>query len=218
MNSKLHWKSIYRTPTEPSSVQYMMIKESDYEWERDGDPVADVISECAEIGCEPADDIREVLAGRHYDIELVRMGEESPFSRDAHYAERGVDDTELRAGWSHFEKSLKTQARYFSHTAEETLTSIFEGITEHNTRDGRPIVVEAGPGTALSSLYRARVFQSDTKLAEALKAPDKGLGPPPALLAPAGRMNARGISVFYGATDRIIALAEVRPPVASRVL
>ena len=31
-------------------------------------------------------------------------------------------------------------------------------------------------------------------------------------------MNSQGVSVFYGATDKAVALAEVRPPVGSRVL
>ena len=44
------------------------------------------------------------------------------------------------------------------------------------------------------------------------------IGPPPAALARAGRMNAHGISVFYGATDSKIAIGEVRPPVGSRVI
>nr|WP_283822043.1 RES family NAD+ phosphorylase [Bradyrhizobium diazoefficiens] len=47
--------------------------------------------------------------------------------------------------------------------------------------------------------------------------PDQQLGSPPALLAGAGRMNARGISVFYGANDPKAAIAEVRPPVGSKV-
>lgn len=47
--------------------------------------------------------------------------------------------------------------------------------------------------------------------------PDLQLGSPPALVAAAGRMNARGISVFYGANDPKAAIAEVRPPVGSKV-
>ena len=35
--------------------------------------------------------------------------------------------------------------------------------------------------------------------------------------AAAGRMNARGISVFYGANEPAVAIAEVRPPVGSQV-
>ena len=37
-------------------------------------------------------------------------------------------------------------------------------------------------------------------------------------MAAVGRVNARGIPVFYGATDRNVALAEVRPPVGSKVV
>jgi hypothetical protein len=67
-------------------------------------------------------------------------------------------------------------------------------------------------------LYRSRVFQSDEKLKEALIAPDRHLGPPPAAIASAGRMNARGIPVFYGSTNPGASLAEVRPPVGSKVI
>ena len=44
------------------------------------------------------------------------------------------------------------------------------------------------------------------------------LGPPTGRTAKAGRMNANGISVFYGAFDRDTCLAEVRPPVGSKVV
>jgi len=47
--------------------------------------------------------------------------------------------------------------------------------------------------------------------------PDRDMGAPPSSLPAAGRMNAKGISTFYGATDPQIALAEVRPPVGSQV-
>ena len=83
--------------------------------------------------------------------------------------------------------------------------------------EGAPLVVDAGPGTSLSGIYRARVFQSDDRLVAALCRPDQQLGSPPASLATAGRMNARGVSVFYGANDPRVAIAEVRPPVGSQV-
>lgn len=84
-------------------------------------------------------------------------------------------------------------------------------------QDGKPLLVEAGPKTAYQSFYRARVFQSELNLKQALKHPDRTLGPPPSEVATAGRMNAHGISVFYGATDPAVAVAEVRPPVGSSV-
>jgi RES domain len=66
-------------------------------------------------------------------------------------------------------------------------------------------------------LYRARVFFQDmAKFEEAMKRPDRDIGPPPPSVAVAGRMNAAGISVFYGATHPGVALAEVQPPVGSK--
>lgn len=208
----------YQTPTEPSGMEYAMMSEGDYDWERKGDPITFIIEECAEIEREPAEDIQKVLEKRHHRFDPDAMGEEEPFDEDAHYAATAVDVAESQASWLHFEKTLKTRERYFSRTAESTLTSIFEGIANHKTRDGHPVIVEAGPDNQLAAFYRARAFQSDKKLEEALKRPDRDIGPPPSLAAATGRMNAHGISVFYGATDPTVALAEVRPPVGSKVV
>ena len=101
---------------------------------------------------------------------------------------------------------------------DEILTSVFEGIDESKTTNGQAVIVPAGPGTGLAELYRARVFQSEDKLEEAIIRPDRHVGPPPSFLATAGRMNAAGIAVFYGATSPEVALHEVRPPVGSKVL
>src|SRR5690606_14138198 len=140
----------------------------------------------------------------------ARMGEECPFDEDTYYAEKDPDDIELREDWRYFEHSLKTEARYFSAAAEATLETVFARVHDHKSENGAGIVVEAGPGRNLTAIHRARVFHSIETLEESLKNPDKTLGPPPPALATAGRMNARGISVFYGATDPKIALAETR--------
>lgn len=208
----------YQTPAGPSDREYSMMSEGDYDWERKGDPITFIIEERAQIERKPAEDIQKVLEVRHENSDPADIGDEEPFEEEAHYAAADVDVTNSQASWSHFEQTLKTQARYFSKTAESTLSSIFEGIADHKTRDGRAVIVEAGPDKAIASFYRARVFQSDEKLEEALKRPEKDIGPPPSLAALAGRMNAHGISVFYGATKPMTAIAEVRPPVGSNVV
>jgi hypothetical protein len=208
----------YLTASEPSGMEYMMIKEGDLDWERDGRCIADVICDYAVLDSRPAEDVASILEARHYDFELAKMGEENPFGAEAQYAEQGVDDSESQAGWRHFEQSLKTETRYFSRAAEETLRSVFEGIAEHKIAGDRSTVVTAGPERDLGALYRARVFQSNAKLREALERPDKEIGPPPPSAATSGRMNAHGIAVFYGARDPLVALAEVRPPIGSTVV
>lgn len=209
-----------RTSDQPTSWQQTMLsdRESDYEWERDGEPVLWAIAGAAEIPEEAAQDILDILEDQYADIDAQRAGEETEFDSESYYEERGVDVRQWQDSWRDFERSLRTEARFFSRGAEEHLASVFEGIDTLKTRDGRPLVIDAGPDTAFPSLYRARVFQADRKLEQALTQLDRQLGSPPAADALAGRMNARGISVFYGANDPMVALAEIRPPVGSQVL
>jgi DNA-directed RNA polymerase subunit RPC12/RpoP len=90
----------YLTSTEPSGLEYGMIKEGDLDWKRKGEPIADIIQEYAQMEPGPADDIRSVLEGRHSDRDSELMGYENPFDEEAHYAESEVDDWESQAGIS----------------------------------------------------------------------------------------------------------------------
>jgi hypothetical protein len=206
-----------RTPTEPDSFQYRMLadKESSYSWEREGEPVIVAIMNAADIPEEAASDIQEVLNDKFADFEI---GEETPFSPDSYYQESATTDDRWWAEWRAFERSLKTETRFFSRSASDLLARVFDGIDKMQTRDGRPLIVDAGPDTRFSTVFRARVFQSPEKLENALARLDEQLGSPPSEHALAGRMNAHGISVFYGANDPLVALAEVRPPVGSKVV
>jgi hypothetical protein len=189
--------------------------------------VAEVIKEEAGLTEILAEDIRGVLVKHHdkspdEEDQMTKALEperwENPFDTQARYVRRdSVNAWEFESGWGLFERSLTEQTRHFNRTAEEMLTSVFEGIDELKTTHGRAVIVPAGPGTGLAKLYRARVFQSEDKLEEAMIGPDRHVGPPPSALATAGRMNAAGIAVFYGATSAEVALAEVRPPVGSKV-
>lgn len=209
----------FRTAEEPEYWQQRLLadRESSYTWFREGDPVIDAIEAAALIPREAAGDIQAILDDKHLDFEAAQMGEETPFSSDAYYAERGGSDSKWQEEWRKFEQSLKTEARFFSRTIAAHLAEVFGGIDKLKTTDGRSLVVEAGPGCPINHLYRGRVFQSDDPLLIALSRPDIELGSPPANLASAGRMNARGISVFYGADEAQVAIAEVRPPVGSKV-
>ncbi|HRQ60873.1 MAG TPA: RES family NAD+ phosphorylase [Alphaproteobacteria bacterium] len=208
-----------RTSDQPSSWQYSLLadKESDYEWERDGEPVIYAIMNSADMPEEAAADIQTILENQHGDFDAWAAGEETPFSDDSCYEEKGVSDAAWQEEWRSFEKSIKTEARFFSNASLEYLKSVFQNINEIETKDGRPLIVKAGPDTDMPAFFRARVFQADDSLKTALMRPDIHLGSPPSSLAKAGRMNAHGISVFYGANDPIVALAEVRPPVGSQV-
>ncbi len=208
-----------RTADQPNSWQQSLLadRESDYNWDRDGYPVVEAIEGAADIPTQAAEDVQAILNDRFDDIELAKLGEETEFSSNTFYEEKGASTFAWQEEWQTFVQSLKTEARFFNRIAASHLTAVFGGVDALKTTDGSQLVVEAGPQQLLEHLYRARVFQSKDKLEEALCRPDKHLGSPPPHLASAGRMNARGISVFYGAIEAETAIAEVRPPVGSNV-
>ena len=208
-----------RTADQPNSWQVRLLsdRESHYVWDRAGEPVIWAIENAAGIDEEVAKDIQSILEEKHGDFDSAAMGEETDFHPDSYYEERPASDYAWQEAWSEFERSLKTEARFFSRSAVNHLTSLFSAIETMSTIDDRPLIIDAGPDTSIPSLYRARVFQSDGALVEALCYPDRHLGPPPSRLANAGRMNASGISVFYGANHPKAAICEVRPPIGSQV-
>lgn len=208
-----------RTPPQPDAFQTAMLanKESSYEWDRAGDPAVDAIADAASIQSEPASDIREVLDDRYSDWDAAMFGEETEFDGESHYSRKLPGGGRWLREWRMFESSLKTEARFFSRTVARHLDELFQGLDTVVARGNKPVFVSGGPGQSLASLYRARSFPRYQDIDAALARPDLHLGPPPANVARAGRMNAHGISVFYGASDPLVALAEVRPPVGCSV-
>jgi len=209
----------YRTSEYPDGDEAAAVRYGYSDFQRHGSPTSEAIQFAAEVEPEPADAIAEILSARHFDMEAAQMGDETEFSPEAHYERLEVqDDGLIQEEWRRFERSVKSEARYFSRRAGATLATVFDGVCELKTKTGASVIRLIGPGHPLTSLYRARVLQSHDKLEEALIRPDLQIGPPASHLARAGRMNARGVPVFYGATDWEIALAEVRPPVGSDVV
>ena len=209
-----------RTSEEPDTYESLALsdRESNYSWERHGDPTDIAIQTAADISEDAARDIQQELEERHYDHGAAQGGEESAFDSDAHYEEQAANGDHWRRQWSEFDRAIKTQARFFGHNAKELLTEIFSNLEQLSPHGQQPLIVDIGPGSACETIHRARVFQSEEPLKNALVRPDRELGPPPGPIAEAGRMNARGISVFYGATDSQVAIAEVRPPVGTHVV
>jgi hypothetical protein len=207
-----------RTSEDPDNYQSALLadKESDYFWVREGDLITDVIEDVAKIPREAAEDIQGILQDRFFDRSAEEIGEETEFDQDSMYEYVGVGSKAWEEKWSEFENSLKANARFFNQLGKEYLDDIFKDINQLKMTQGNPIMF-VGPDHSLKSAYRARAFLSDESLRNGLSNFVDNLGPPAPQFAKAGRMNAAGISVFYGATDDHTALAEVRPPVGSKV-
>lgn len=209
-----------RTSPDPTDFESALIRDKEiaYEWNRDGEPVLWAIVGAANISEEIAQDVLDILAERQAVAASDYVGEEEEFDPESHYEEKRADDFEFQMEFDHVETSLKQRTRYFNREAELLFRRLFADLDAYASHDDTPVIVAAGPGEALKSFYRARAFHDEPDLVEALARPDRRLGAPPTRAAKAGRMNAQGISVFYGATLEEAALAEVRPPVGSRVL
>ena len=209
-----------RTSDEPDGFQSMMLRdrESTYEWDRDGEQTEYAVGNAVVCDEDLAKDLQEILEERHSDWDAAMAGEESEFHSEAHYEEQEPNSGLWDAEWRGFEASLKHETRYFNAQAHQHLSAVFNGLNSLTDFEGRPVIVDAGPGTQLTGFYRARVFHSDKELEKSMARPDLHLGTPPKNVANSGRMNAHGVPVFYGADSEEGALAEVRPPVGSKTL
>lgn len=169
-----------------------------------------------------ADDLLDLVAENMEEQWFDRDSGEAKYSRDGddsepHFRLRSDMGGALSRIWKQMHDSLQHEARYLNPEASQVLHKVLGEIHSNRTAEGQPVVVDAGPGTFLQRLYRARTFQSESALAEALGHPANLLGTPAPLFAAAGRMNARGQPAFYGATNADVAVAEVRPPVGAWV-
>lgn len=210
----------YRTDTEPNDMEYASLRHIDgYEWFREGENVVQLIEDLLQSRRALADDIPQLLEYRHSDFDSDVMGLETEFARESCYAERKQISTgRLDSMWINFVTSLKTESRFINNAVSSTLDGIFQGVETMRARGKEPVIIDAGPGTAIPSLYRARWCRNHHELEQILVTPDKELGPPPHQFSGANRMSAKGISVFYGASSVDTAISEIRPPVGCKVV
>ena len=145
---------------------------------------------------------------------------DNSFDRYAFYNRKQIDSGYWDSLWNDLKNSIMKENRLFNGKARKIFRSIFHNIIVSRDQKGDKVtaLVEIGPNTRTPKLYRAREFQSEKNLYYAVGHPDRALGPPPTSRAIAGRMNASGVSMFYGATQIDVAIAEIRPAVGSIVI
>jgi len=208
----------YLTSNEPTPLEYALIsdKESNYDWERHGQEVNYLIQDIAEVNDSVANDVQAYLS--FYSGGDPKDFEENPYGKEACYEERPPDTYGFEESWDFFRQEITFRARFFSQFAEQILDELFSNLDSLKTYDGKSVIRIAGPSTENPFVFRARVSQTHNSLDQILKNPVKELSAPPPKFAKHGRMNASGISVFYGATHAETCIAEVRPPVGSHVV
>ena len=186
-------------------------------WQRKGEDARTLIADLAQVDDRIANDVANHLSDRlrYY---AVKNGEEDPFGYEACYEEREPADLQFHDAWNVLRVEIIERARYFSHKTEELLNHAFGDLLELKTADGKQVVREYHSEDPRSSFWRARRVVNDDDLDAMLKDPAQELGPPPSAKAKSGRMNPRGVSVFYGAENENVCVSELRPPVGSKVV
>ena len=205
------------TPDYPSEP-YEHMEASEGRWERRGEPANYIIAEIAGLDEEVADDVTALLSHQHGGHRVIRRGGEDPYGDDAMYEARGPNDSGFHYTWAELRREIRSRSRFFSTESEEMLRFIFGDLSAHTASDDKLVVREISPGNPDASVWRARAALSTDELEAFLKSPSRELSSPPSRLAKAGRMNAQGISVFYGAMDPRTCVSEVRAPVGAYVV
>jgi hypothetical protein len=197
-----------------------------------GESIRDVTAEgnlyYRQLGDTLAGWVQEIL-GRYYDFEgeivaaVVAADDYNPrdgggpFWDDTQNYERvGHLAGEYHERWKEILADVRHRRRFFSEKARLFFAELFTGVEDLYVAGKRrtPVVRHLRAGTRL---FRARVVSSDAKFKEMVVDPLKHIGPPPAADAKAGRMNADGVSVFYGSLSENTCLAEMRPAIGSDI-
>ncbi|QTO53800.1 RES family NAD+ phosphorylase [Duffyella gerundensis] len=178
------------------------------EYTLSGATTEEIISE--ELGVDEAAcaDIFELLCDKHNELDYETYSEFYVYVKDA------FEVTEFDHTWNKIKSSLETESRYFNSNLRTFLDRIFSGVERAYISSGATVrIIDEN-----SVLYRARAFDDYNKIKAELVHPERNFGPPPSAKARAGRMNAQGVPVFYGAASQKTAIAEVRPAVGSVVI
>lgn len=206
-----------QTSAEPDGYEYALLKDG-FDWDRSGQEVDYLIADLAGVDESITELLHSYLSSTHDASGKDSLYEEQPYDSEAHYTEKTVETYGLVESWLDFKYNLQHQIRYLNQHAVGVLDAIFKNLTNLTTRDGDSVIYELAVGETASPLYRARFASSKDDLKVVLEGLPGTLGAPPPLAAKSGRMNASGISVFYGAMDVDTCLAEIRAPVGSSVV
>lgn len=180
-------------------------------WEQEGESLSSVVQEVLGQYFDFEDEIVDAVI----DAEDVWPpdGEEPFFDNTSSYVESRIRLSHYYAQWDYLLDELKHTRRFFSPTAQELFGQLFDNVEalkywDSEKNEWGSVILEL---PEITSLYRARPCTSRQDLTDMFINPLKHVGPPPKHLARAGRMNAEGVVVFYGAMNMDTCLAEMRP-------
>jgi hypothetical protein len=172
--------------------------------DEEGEPATTLISRVAGISA----DVARLVTNITHDDE--RPGQSfydyGPLSFGGRWSQEHADR------WEKLKEVVKHEARFFGAETRTILNTILGDL---GTFCGGVAIRELSPADVM---FRGRLAGSNNEADEWFKSPATTLNAPPKDKATAGRMNAAGVRVFYGALQERIAVAELRPPIGSHVI
>jgi hypothetical protein len=183
-------------------------------WGPNGRPPAELMTELIEATDENiGGELVGILSGRNG--RHIRDGRFDAYD-DQSDALDFVDptDTRLRDDWVAFCERLRHGSRFFG--GHEALDAILRPVLDG--RFARRAIRTIVPGGPLSTLYRGRLANDEAAQKQIYAKPLAQMAAPLPGDSRVGRMNAAGISVFYGAFDVNTCLAELRTPVGGAAI
>lgn len=206
------------TPSEPEPWEQAMLrdKESSYEWTRDGESPGDIVQELTGLSEEVCVDIVDCWdSGRGY-RSYKDVDYEDPYGSDACYVMSRASHHEIEERWRELQEELSHKSRFFSRTPGAFLDDLFEDVQTLQGYDGP--IIETHTPAEFPGIFRGRTaFDEDDVRSIVEGLPDQ-LGALRGRRVSAGRMNAAGVTVMYGALEEDTCVAEVRAPVGSMVV
>jgi hypothetical protein len=123
------------TASQPDAYESLMMgdKESDYEWQRKGEPTVNIIAGIANVDEAIAADAQKVLKERHgnyYD-----QSDCDPFGDETHCEMKQAYSGKFPVLWFELERSPVTETRLFNRGAQAIMEQVFAGIAGHTTLD-----------------------------------------------------------------------------------
>jgi hypothetical protein len=192
---------------------------ADYEpTEEYGDCPSYVISEMLGLDNEViADNLVNILSER--ENRDVNQGADAFYDADRLYvAQPNLGNFGYhRETWEWFCSTIKHQTRFFNQKFLNDLNGLFKELDRFKCGNISP-VREISPDDADALFYRARRAANSKEEAEILNNPNGELAAPPPNKSNSGRMNPKGISVFYGAYEIKTCIAELRLLVGEKAI
>lgn len=180
-------------------------------WVQEGGGMADIIQGVLGQSFKCDDEIvQAVCRAENYD---ARGGDIPFWDHGSNYVDRSFGMGDYMHRWQSAAHALQSQRRFFNEEVRRLFDDIFADVDNLYTRvDGKeqPVALTLSRKTVLA---RARACHNIGDQQAIVEAPFQRVGPPPANLARAGRMNPEGIAVLYAALQAETALAETRPPI-----